>query len=281
MSSLFDVPGATIFDPVSEGNVIKRCRAKYIPQEDGTLRLAMVQQFSFPIFRENGFEEIAPAAREISRLSDDSEAGDKLCEAYQRRATRRAKVAALDLILCNPDLDTFCTFTYSPDGNDRTSYDDVYRKLAVWCSNAVQRRGLKYVAVPEYHHDGEAIHFHMVCNRSGLRLKAAQHKGMLLKHSNGSQISNITDWIHGFSTAVDINAGKDDRDAVAKYIFKYMGKQEGQKIGGRYFLHGGKLRRPVYKLADSPEVFFDGESPRYHRDVDILDGAKYEEWTFV
>jgi hypothetical protein len=209
------------------------------------------------------------------------EIGEELKKEYVRRASRRAKVAALDLILCNPDLDMFATFTYSPEGNDRTSYDDVYKKLSVWCSNAVQRKGLKYVAVPEYHKDGEAIHFHMVVNHSAMKLRFARHNGQFIKHSNGSPVYNIEDWAHGFTTAVDINAKPEDRDAVAKYVFKYMGKQEGQKIGGRYFLHGGKLVRPVYRLAESPEIFFDGENPVYERTLDILDGVKYHEWTFV
>jgi len=261
---------------VSAAEALKRCRAKYIPNDDGTLRLAMVQEFSFPVFREDGFEEVG--SRKIEQMFESSEQMEAVKAEYQRRSERRAKVAVLDLILCNPDLDTFCTFTYRPEGNERTSYDDVYKKLSVWCSNAVQRRDLKYVAVPEYHMDGEAIHFHMVANRSALNLHFQHWK---VKHKNGSPIYNIKDWLHGFSTAVEIAAGAEDRDAVAKYIFKYMGKQSGQKIGGRYYLHGGKLRKPVYVLAETPEVFFEGQNPVYHRELDIVDGAKYREWSFI
>lgn len=236
----------------------------------------MVQAFSFPIFREDGFEEVG--SRNNEHLFVSSDQLESVKAEYQRRAERRAKVAVLDLILCNPELDTFCTFTYRPEGNERTSYDDVYHKLSVWCSNAVQRRELKYVAVPEYHKDGEAIHFHMVANRRALQLHHAHWK---IVHKNGQPIYNIKDWAHGFSTAVEIAASAGDRDAVAKYIFKYMGKQSGQKIGGRYYLHGGKLRKPVYLLAESPEVFFEGQNPVYHRELDIVDGAKYREWSFV
>ena len=266
---------------VNSSNVIRSARAKYIPQDDGTLRLAMVQSFSFPVFREDGFEEISTHPRDAEQMFGSVEIAEEIKKEYVRRAARRAKVNAFDMILCNPDLDTFCTFTYAPDRNDRASYDDVFKKLSVWCSNRVQRSGLKYIAVPEYHKDGENIHFHMVANRSALNLKYAIRNGHFIKHSNGSDILNITDWCHGFTTAVDINAAAEDRDAVAKYIFKYMGKQQDQKIGGRYFLHGGKLKRPVYKLSDDPTVFFDGETPKYNREVDILDGATYKEWTFI
>ena len=275
MSSKETITESTLYR-VSDAIALQRCRAKYIPQDDGTLRLAMVQEFSFPIFRGDGFEEVG--TRKNEHLFASGEQMNRVREEYARRSERRAKVAVLDLILCNPELDTFCTFTYAPDKAERTSYEDVYKKLSIWCSNSVQRRGLIYVAVPEYHKDGEAIHFHMVANRSALDLHFQHWK---IKHTNGSPIYNIKDWAHGFSTAVEINAGKKDRDAVAKYIFKYMGKQSGQKIGGRYYLHGGKLRKPVYVLAETPEIFFDGEEPKYHRELEIVDGAKYREWSFV
>ena len=277
MSSLTHFEDGSILQPVSENIALRRCRAKYIPQDDGTLRLSLVQEFSFPIFRQNGFEEIGKDAEHMF----GKEKTDELRDEYARRATRRAKVAVLDLILCNPDLDTFATFTFRPEGNERTSYEDCYRKIASWLSNGVQRRGLKYVAVPEHHKDGEAIHFHAVVNRAGLKLRAARYNGHELTHKNGSLVYNIEDWGRGFSTAVEIAAGASDRDAVAKYIYKYMSKQSGQKIGGRYYLHGGKLRVPVYRLAETPEVFFDGEEPKYHRELDIIDGATYREWSFV
>lgn len=267
----------SVLTPIPASRALMKSRAKYIPDGKGGWRLAMVQTFSFPIFKDNGLEELNTKQSE-QMFGEQSEA---IKAEYARRALRRAKVAAFDLILCNNDLDTFCTFTYRPEGNERSEYDDVYKKLSVWCSNAVQRRGLKYVAVPEYHKDAKSIHFHMLANHSALQLIPAHHKGRSIIHTNGNPIYNIEDWRHGFSTAVDIRSETADRDAVAKYIFKYMGKQEGQKIGGRYFLHGGKLAKPIFRLADTPEVFFDGAEPKYHRELDILDGATYSEWSFV
>ena len=267
---------------VSASEVVKKARAKFIPDADGALRLVMVQSFSFPIFREDGFEEVGrEVARRVTEESDDED-GEKIIEEYKRRATRRAKVNALDMILCNDDLDTFCTFTYRPEGNDRASYEDCYKKLSVWLSNGVQRRDLKYIAVPEHHKDGENIHFHMVANSAALKLTpAVSPRGTALYHTNGERIYNVTDWRHGFSTAVPIGGAESDRDRVAKYVFKYMGKQSGQMIGGRYFLHGGKLKKPIFVLADDPEVFFYGQNPQYHREINICDGATYKEWSFL
>lgn len=266
---------------VSASEVVKKARAKYIPDENGGLRLVMVQSFSFPIFREDGFEEVGRGpGRGASERPDDDDGA--VIEEYKRRATRRAKVNALDMILCNDDLDTFCTFTYRPEGNDRASYEDCYKKLSVWLSNGVQRRDLKYIAVPEHHKDGENIHFHMVANSAAMKLTpAVSPSGAAIYHTNGERIYNVSDWRHGFSTAVPIGGAAVDRDRVAKYVFKYMGKQSGQMIGGRYFLHGGKLKMPVFVLADDPEVFFDGHEPQYHRELNVCEGATYNEWSFL
>lgn len=41
---------------VSENLTLFNARAKYIPQADGTMKLALVQCFSVPKFRESGWE---------------------------------------------------------------------------------------------------------------------------------------------------------------------------------------------------------------------------------
>lgn len=264
-------------------------RAKYIPQPDGSLRLALVQAFSAPVFSESGWESVEDPddfkGKVFDALPDLEEPKEEPARlaADVERATRRARINAFDVILCNRDLDTFATFTYSPDSvDDRADYAEVYRKLDVWLSNRVQRHGLKYVIVPERHKSG-AIHFHGILNSSALRLDAARHpsSGRLLKHA-GRQIYNISDWSYGFTTAELIGAECADRDAVAKYIFKYMGKQSGEKIGGRYALIGGKqIGRPVYVYGDSPEELLAGAPVKYDRCVKIGDRLEYREFSLI
>lgn len=265
-------------------------RAKYYYQPDGTVRLASIQEFSVPRFTPSGYElrdkvstEGAPFvdADEIELLEEGREAAflpDNI-----ERATRRARKNAFDMIMCNPDLDMFCTFTYSPEEvEDKASYEECYKYLCPWLSNRVQRNGLKYVCVPELTKKGD-IHFHALMNRSALKIEQAFHpSGRAIRH-NGKPIYNITDWKRGFTTAEDIvrnNADENEREAVSKYIFKYMGKQQGQKIGGRYCLIGGDLKKPLYLYGDSPDEFFSGEHCRYDN-IKYVDGIIYREWSFV
>lgn len=265
-------------------NFVKfRCRAKYIPDGNGGLRLAMVQASSRAIFSRDGWEDcadgeaysLATGQKQEKRELSEAELLDNLA-----RASRRAKVNAFDAILCNRDLDTFATFTFNPEAiSDRTAYDQCYDALAPWLSNRVQRRGLKYIIAPERHEKG-GIHFHMICNGDALRMERARSAktGRALSH-NGNPLYNVTDWSFGFTSAEVIRCADADRDAVAKYIFKYMGKQGG-KIGGRYLLTGGKLARPVYLYGDMPEEFVSGEACTFEKAVECP-GCTYREWSYI
>lgn len=266
-------------------------RAIYYPTADGELRLARVQQFNSPRFREAGWEArekkertFVPSPEEI----EDLEVGREASAQDVERATRRARKNAFDVIMCNHDLDTFATFTYSPERvEDKADYDECYKYLNTWLSNRVQRKGLKYVCVPERTKKGD-IHFHAIMNSTALQLEKAfnPHTGAALTHK-GKQLYNVADWKRGFTSAEYITrreAGDDEREAVSKYIFKYMGKQAGQKIGGRYVLIGGNVARPVIVYGDSAQEFLGDGEPRFqvHKEIDA-DGSAvvYDEWSFV
>lgn len=201
------------------------------------------------------------------------------------RAVRRAKGACFDMIMCNPDMDAFATLTFDPKKVDSTQYSDVYDLLKVWLSNRVQRNALKYILVPEHHKDGEKIHFHAVFTSKSLKLVPARYKGTgrLLKKFVGGvkkQLYNIADWEFGY-TSVELISGENAVDKVAKYIFKYMGKQMGEKIGGRFYLHGGKMILPSYEYADDAESLFEGEVPKYLKDINVTSSVKFSEWNFI
>lgn len=276
---------------VSEDKVYHSCRAKYIPGENGELRLAKIQKFSCRKFKEDGFERLEKLSSvDKLKLTDiiDEESNESFSDVKGDpsdilRAIKRAQINAFDYILSNPDLDTFATFTYSPESvNDKADYDECYKKLSIWLSNRVQRRGLKYVITPEYTKRGD-IHFHAICNSAALKLVEAVNpkNGRLLRH-NGKQLYNLTDWNFGFTSAELIGNTLGDREAVAKYVFKYMRKQMGQKIGGRYCLTGGNLKKPVYVFGEAPEVFFDGSECKYDKHIDLeCCGISYDEWSFI
>lgn len=297
-------------------------RAKYYITPDGVTKLAKIQQLNFPFFRLPGFEEVKRKGNpELDALLEEMEAeaaaaGSAIPELYDEGSSietkeaklpawknlHRAKMNAFDKILCNPDLDTFATFTISPEYvQDRTSWDDVYHRLRDWLSNRVKRRGLKYVICPERHKLG-GIHFHAIMNSSALKLTPATnaHTGTPLVH-NGAPLYNVSDFNFGFTSAELIQSATLDREKVAKYIFKYMGKQgtEG-KIGGRYALIGGELASPIYVYGNDPREFLpiseeQALAEAYFResvhqinvtttDVDVemtFNTIKYREWSFI
>lgn len=202
-----------------------------------------------------------------------------------QRAIRRAKTAAFDLIECNHDLDCFGTLTFDPEKIDSKSYADVYEVLKVWLSNRVQRNGLKYILCPEHHKDGEKIHFHCIFNSSALKLSKARYSdtGRLIKTRRGGeekQLYNIDDWTFGF-TSCELITGESATDKVAKYIFKYMGKQLQQKIGGRFFLHGGKFTLPVYAYGERASDFFEGQEAKKTKACQITSALNFYEWSFI
>lgn len=254
--------------PVPESSALYECCAKYQTMPDGSRRLLSVSVLDRPIFNPHHMERIG--ADVIERAP---RAKDAATEEDRARATRRAKLHALELIVCNPSLDCFVTLTFDPRLADRGSWDDVYKKLSVWLSNRVSRRGLCYVAVPEHHKDGVNIHFHLLCNSSALRLK----KTNIVK--KGRRVYNVSDWGFGFSTALMIE-GENAHEKCAKYIFKYMTKQKGQKIGGRYYLHGGELMEPLKEYAHTPDELAD---VRLARNVQIFRGdwGTFTEYQFI
>lgn len=153
------------------------------------------------------------------------------------KGRRRAMVRLFDYVRCNWDLDCMFTMTFDKEQIDRTSYEDIIKEVGQWLSNRVRRSGLKYIAVPEYHADGAAIHLHGMCNFAALQTK---YSGVL---QNGKGVYNITDFPFGFTAVKKIGSGDQDRHAVAVYVSKYITKSS-TKVGGRYYLHGGKLLQP-------------------------------------
>lgn len=154
----------------SEYQVKHFARAKYVPDfQNGGLRLASVCESNRPIFTEDGWE-LNDDSRYLFLPSDDnpdeaaSAASPEDRLANIRRATRRAQLQVFDIAVCN-NFDLFSTLTFAPEKVDRHSYEETYHALKIWLSNKVQRKGLKYVAVPEYHPKSKtAIHFHMLSN---------------------------------------------------------------------------------------------------------------------
>ena len=278
---------------VSDSAIHHCVRAKFYIGADGMPVLAQIQKFNQPRFRESGWEsresesesfafDVVGNSFDVVGNSEEEEEGGSY--ANIERASRRAKISAFDAIMCNQDLNCFVTFTYSPDNvEDKANYEECYQALKIWLSNRVQRRGLKYVLVPERTKKGD-IHFHAIMNADALKLVRAYSakSGRPLTH-NGKPLYNVEDWKHGFTSAELIPDADGDRRAVAKYIFKYMGKQMGQKIGGRYVLHGGDLKHPLYVYGEDENEFLEENTESIYLRAVAIDGGSltYTEWGFI
>ena len=91
----------------------------------------------------------AHGARPQADRSSESEDERAQREQENRdRARRRARAAVRDLALSNR-FDWFVTLTLDGSKIDRYDPATIVRKVGQWLSNAVRRRGLKYVLVPE------------------------------------------------------------------------------------------------------------------------------------
>lgn len=263
--------GATVL-AVGFKDIIVNGRVKYYPDRDGNLLIGSVETFSHGGFRRAGYEADKVrtwvsdrihvhnpdldtvthnpiTGQNVTKWGYDvvNDSPDGAPRKYNldgsAKGRSRARSKLYDLVRCNWQLDTMVTLTLDPAQIDRTAYPDIIKALSTWLSNRVRRDGLTYVAVPEYHADGEAIHIHGLCNWDALRTTYSGVK------QRGRMVYNVTDWALGFSAAVRLGCTDADRQAVAAYVAKYITKG-GRKVGGRYFLHGGKLTRPTTVLRE-------------------------------
>ncbi len=161
---------------------------------------------------------------------------------YQHEARRRAIKNCRDIGMCNPDLTLFVTLTLDESKIDRYDYSEIVKNLNTWLDNRVRRNGLKYLVIPELHKDG-AVHFHGLFND----VLDRRFSGVVQK---GKRVFNLPDWTLGFTNCMRIT-GNDATKKVTEYVLKYITKT-ADKVGGRYYLHGGKLDKPINAYYNIP-----------------------------
>lgn len=183
------------------------------------------------------------------------------------QSRRRAKRKIFDYCICNR-FDMFVTLTLDKEKIDRGDYAAVIRKLNTFLGNRVRRHGLRYIGVPEYHKNG-GLHFHFAMSGGGFKLvdsgtvsvegrkkpiKVSTADRLGIPESERHTVYNVADWKLGFSTAI-MTYG--ERGALATYLAKELCKDVQKaavksgsidKIGGRWYLHGGDLEKPRVEL---------------------------------
>ena len=162
---------------------------------------------------------------------------------------KRAVDKVYDLAFQN-EWSYFMTITIDPEQFNREDTLLVCKKLSKWLGHQVERKGLKYLLIPEQHKNG-GKQAHALINDcfklehsgrylySGKAYKAEtlQKKGIdinLLK-----PVYNVPEWKYGFSTAIPVD-GNPAR--LACYITKYITK-DCKKIFGKYYLSSRNLNR--------------------------------------
>ena len=242
------------FAPVSKGAAKKNALIRAYP--DGTFRVTC---FSRPTYTANGLErsdkeEAAERRQKLKALHGGAEKSDTPREDRERSDNEhRARNAIFDIAACN-DWQYFVTLTLDAEQIDRYDPAQIVRPVVKWFDNMVQRRGLRYLIVPEHHRDG-AIHFHGLIAGDDLRLsdsgtvkvpgrkkpvKRATAKRNKVPEDQQHTVYNWDDFKLGFSTAIAIYG---ERGTLAKYMTKYITKDLGKIFGHRYFAGGKGLRR--------------------------------------
>lgn len=215
----------------------------------------------------------------------------ELLDASRRRARRKI----FDYIICN-DFDMFVTLTLDAKLIDRNDYGAIIKRLNTWLGNRVKRKGIRYIGVPEYHKNG-GLHFHFAVNgadkfklvdsgtvtvdgrKKPIRADTARFRGYAPEQCH--TVYNLPEWKLGFSTAI-LTYG--DRGALAHYLSKELCKDVQKslvksgsidKIGGRWYLHGGHFEKPVVELANRNFEEMQG----FSYDV-ACDGGKFKIYKF-
>lgn len=260
---------SSLFRPVGVGRAY--CNGKIlINPRTGDIDTILVA--SRPIFARPGYE---PAERKRRGGGPVGSPSPGYSPAKVRAAARAAK-RVYELCACN-EFRYFFTLTLSPEKIDRYDYKAIIERFRVWASNLVQRHGLRYVAVPEFHQDG-AVHFHGLAS-GDLRLVDSGRKW------RGKVVYNVASWRLGYTTAVELTG---DYLAAARYVAKYvtkgrrllggrvvarrrvavpprrcrtyvLGRRRGcGPVGGRYYLHGGQLAGFACRHFDADGLPFSG-----------------------
>ena len=170
----------------------------------------------------------------------------------RKDSIKRAKDKVFEICFAN-EFQYFITLTLDEAKISRTNKEEIRDALTHWLRNRVRYSGLMYVLIPEYHKDGQAIHFHglvkgnLKLTDSGTVYVPGYEKPMKKERAErlglvGKTVYNLDDWQYGFSTCVALDENK---ERTALYITKYITK-ENDKIIGRFYYSGGKgLQRKV------------------------------------
>lgn len=171
----------------------------------------------------------------------------------------RTRIAIRDIVLCN-DFDWFCTFTFAKNRDD---VDHCKTQFAQWLKNQKPHSpDLTYLAVPEWHKDKKAIHFHVL-----LKNYAGVVKPTEFRTKKGFKVFQIPGYRLGYNTAVPITKTNENKEKVANYITKYVSKDLVSKYNKkRYWCSRGLVRPEEYSNIVRQSKYFNSDDLVFEND---------------
>lgn len=226
-----DIPECPHSLHVPHVDVVTNARIKRYMEKDV---LQVANDSIFPA----GDYEISGIKEKKKRLYDVPSKGKAADpERSLEESKRRAKSKVRDIALCNR-FEYMFTWTLDGEKIDRYDPEVIYKKMRAFLSNVSQRKGFRYVCIPEYHKkkDNEerpAIHFHGLCELGDVHITPSLlSDGTQRKDKSNRPVFNMDDWTLGYSTCVPLDG---DYEKAVNYIVKYITKAES-KIFGKWYL---------------------------------------------
>lgn len=186
----------------------------------------------------------------LNRFEDDSDADDK--ETNLERSIRRTKKTVRDLGLCN-DFDMLATFTFN---TDRQNEDKKRTQMSDWFHNQRARNGkFRYIAIPEYHKDGESLHFHVLMGGYKGKIEPAINTrtgGQLI--IKGKAVFQLSGYTLGFTNVKLIGKTLEDTQRSTAYVLKYITKDMPVFPGKQRYWASKGLITP--NVEDNPEQWY-------------------------
>ena len=208
----------------------------------------------------SGYEEPVRASK--YRLEDDLDALSD--ETNSERSVRRTKKIIRDYVLCNC-FDMFATFTFK---SDRQDIEKTRQKMMDWLKNQRNRNGrFRYLLIPEFHKDGQSLHFHALFGDYPGKIKKSINKetGKLII-VKGQQVYELTGYTLGFNNVKLIPNNSEDFSRVSSYIQKYITKDMPNFHGKqRYWASKGLL---LPNVEDNPEKWYERVTPDWSKEFE-------------
>lgn len=164
----------------------------------------------------------------------------------------RAKSRIFDYAYCNP-WQYFITLTLDPKKYDRSDLEKFHKDLSKFFSNYGRNHSCKisYLLVPEKHSDGKTWHLHGLINGlppeslSQFKIGDKMGKKIADRVLNGYEVYNWNAYSKkfGFCSLEPVR----NREAVAKYITKYINKELGKSVkelNAHLYYHSRGLKLP-------------------------------------